>query len=73
MNNNMKQYQHKGWKVLTMLFVMCLAFAGTTTLTSCSSDKDPYFTVSENDDQVNGKGDLRVQTVEASLRHSERE
>lgn len=49
MNNNMKQYQHKGWKVLTMLFVMCLAFAGTSVLTACSSQEDPYYTVSEND------------------------
>ena len=49
MNNNMKQYQHKGWKALTMLLVMCLAFLGTAALTACSSEKDPEYTVSESD------------------------
>lgn len=49
MNNNMKQYQHKGWRALTMLLVMCLAFAGMSVLTACSSQEDPFYTVSEND------------------------
>ena len=48
MTYNMKQYQHMGWKALTIFFVMCFAFAGITVLTSCSND-DPFFTVSEND------------------------
>lgn len=64
MTYNMKYYQHKGWKALTMFFVMCLAFAGTTTLTSCSSDKDPYFTVSENDDPRILNTDLADQTLD---------
>ena len=37
----------KSWM---MLFAMSLALAGTATLSSCSSDDDPYFTVSEDDD-----------------------
>lgn len=35
---------------MMMLFAMSFALAGTSTLSSCSSDDDPYFTVSENDD-----------------------
>ena len=34
---------------MMMLFAMSFALAGTSTLSSCSSDDDPYFTVSEND------------------------
>lgn len=49
MNNKIKEYQHKGWKALTMLFAMSLAFAGSAALTACSSDDDPFFTVSEDD------------------------
>ena len=49
MNNNMKQYQHMGWKTLTLFFALCLAIAGTTSLSSCSSQDDPYYTVSEDD------------------------
>ena len=64
MNNNIKQYQHKGWKMLTMLLMMCLAFAGTTALTACSSDDDPYFTVSENDDPRILNTDLADQTLD---------
>ena len=37
-------------KAWMMLFAMSLALAGTATLSSCSSDDDPYFTVSEDDD-----------------------
>ena len=50
MNKTMKQYKGKVLKAIMMLFAMCFALAGTSTLSSCSSDDDPYFTVSENDD-----------------------
>ncbi|WP_249117412.1 hypothetical protein [Prevotella melaninogenica] len=46
----MKQYKGKVLKAMMMLFAMSFALAGTSTLSSCSSDDDPYFTVSENDD-----------------------
>lgn len=36
-------------KAWMMLLAMSLALAGTATLSSCSSDDDPYFTVSEDD------------------------
>lgn len=36
----------KSWM---MLFAISFALAGTATLSSCSSDDDPYFTVSEDD------------------------
>ena len=35
---------------MVMLLAVSFALAGTSTLSSCSSDDDPYFTVSENDD-----------------------
>ena len=50
MNKIMKQYKGKVLKTMMMLFAMSFALAGTSTLSSCSSDNDPYFTVSENDD-----------------------
>ena len=37
----------KSWM---MLFAISFALAGTATLSSCSSDDDPFFTVSEDDD-----------------------
>ena len=37
-------------KAWMMLLAMSFALAGTATLSSCSSDDDPYFTVSEDDD-----------------------
>ena len=40
----------KVFKAWMMLLAMSLALAGTATLSSCSSDDDPYFTVSEDDD-----------------------
>ncbi|WP_349208619.1 hypothetical protein [Phocaeicola vulgatus] len=46
----MKQYKGKVLKAMMMLFAMSFALAGTSTLSSCSSDDDSYFTVSENDD-----------------------
>ena len=36
-------------KAWMMLFAMSFALVGTATLSSCSSDDDPYFTVSEDD------------------------
>lgn len=50
MNKTMKQYKGKVLKAMMMLFAMSFALAGTSTLSSCSSDDDSYFTVSENDD-----------------------
>ena len=64
MNYNKKQYQHKGWKALTMFFAICLALAGTAALTACSSDEDPFFTVSENDDPRILNTDLADQTLD---------
>ena len=49
MNKTMKQYKGKGLKALMMLFAMSFALVGTSTLSSCSSDDDPFFTVSEDD------------------------
>ena len=50
MNKTMKQYKGKVLKAMMMLLAVSFALAGTSTLSSCSSDDDPYFTVSENDD-----------------------
>ena len=50
MNKTMKQYKGKVLKAMMMLFAMSFALAGTSTLSSCSSDEEPYFTVSEDDD-----------------------
>ena len=50
MNKTMKQYKGKVLKALMMLFTVSFALAGTSTFSSCSSDDDPYFTVSEDDD-----------------------
>ena len=46
----MNQYKGKVLKAMMMLFAMGFALAGTATLSSCSSDDDPFFTVSEDDD-----------------------
>lgn len=45
----MKQYKGKVLKALMMLFAVSFALAGISALTSCSSDDDPFFTVSEDD------------------------
>ena len=45
----MNQYKGNVLKAMMMLFTMSFAFAGTATLSSCSSDDDPFFTVSEDD------------------------
>lgn len=50
MNKTMKQYKEKVLKAMMMLFAISFALAGTSTLSSCSSDDEPYFTVSENDE-----------------------
>lgn len=48
---NLMIYPHKDkvLKDLLMFLVMSFALAGTALLSSCSSDDDPYFTVSEDD------------------------
>ena len=45
----MNQYMGKVLKSWMMLFAISFALAGTATLSSCSSDDDPFFTVSEDD------------------------
>ena len=50
MTKIMNQYKDKVMKAVMVLFAASFAIAGTTTLTSCSSDDDPFFTVSEDDD-----------------------
>ena len=45
----MNQYKGNVLKAMMMLFAMSFAFAGTATLSSCSSDDDPFFTISEDD------------------------
>lgn len=45
----MKQYKGKVLKAMMMLLAVGFALAGTSTLSSCSSDDEPYFTVSEDD------------------------
>lgn len=49
MNKTMKQYKGKVLKAMMMLLAVGFAVAGTSTLSSCSSDDEPYFTVSEDD------------------------
>ena len=45
MNKTMKQYKGKVLKAMMMLLAVGFALAGTSTLSSCSSDDDPFFTV----------------------------
>ena len=45
----MKQYKGKVLKAMMMLLAMSFALVGTSSLSSCSSDDDPFFTVSEDD------------------------
>lgn len=49
MKKIMNQYKGNVLKAMMMLLAMSFAFAGTATLSSCSSDDDPFFTVSEDD------------------------
>lgn len=50
MKKIMNQYKAQVMKAVMMLFAVSFALAGTSTLTSCSSDDDPFFTVTEDDD-----------------------
>ena len=45
----MKQYKGKVLKAMMMFLAVSFALVGTSTLSSCSSDDDPFFTVSEDD------------------------
>lgn len=49
MNKTMKQYKGKVLKAMMMFLAVSFALVGTSTLSSCSSDDDPFFTVSEDD------------------------
>ena len=49
MNKTMKLYKGKVLKAMMMLLAVGFALAGTSTLSSCSSDDEPYFTASEDD------------------------
>lgn len=49
MKKIMNQYKGNVLKAMMMLFAMSFALVGTGTLSSCSSDDDPFFTVSEDD------------------------
>lgn len=49
MNKTMKQYKGKVLKAMMMLLAVGFALVGTSTLSSCSSDDEPYFTASEDD------------------------
>jgi hypothetical protein len=64
MNDNMKKYQRMGRKALTLLLAGSLALSGTTALTACSSDEDPYFTVTQNDDPRILNTDLSDKTID---------
>lgn len=64
MNKYMKSYQRRGRKALTMLFAACLMLSGAASLTACSSEDDPHFTVSENDDPRILNTDLADQTLD---------
>ena len=44
------KYMAKALSTFMMLCAMSLAVIGTSTLSSCTSDDDPFFTVTENDD-----------------------
>lgn len=50
MKKIINQYMGKVLKAWMMFFAMSFALAGTAALSSCSSDDEPYFTVSEDDD-----------------------
>ena len=60
----MNQYMGKVLKSWMMLFAISFALAGTATLSSCSSDDDPFFTVSEDDDPRILNTDLADQTLD---------
>ena len=64
MKKIMNQYKGNVLKAMMMLFAMSFAFAGTATLSSCSSDDDPFFTVSEDDNPLILHTDLADQTLD---------
>ena len=64
MNKTMKQYKGKVLKAMMMLLAMSFALVGTSTLSSCSSDDDPFFTVSEDDDPRILNTDLADKTLD---------
>lgn len=49
MNKIMIGYKRMVMKALTAVFAIGLALAGSSAFSSCSSDNDPYFTVTEDD------------------------
>lgn len=64
MNKTMKQYKGKVLKAMMMLLAMSFALVGTSTLSSCSSDDDPFFTVSEDDNPRILNTDLADKTLD---------
>lgn len=68
MKKIMNQYKGNVLKAMMMLFAMSFAFAGTATLSSCSSDDDPFFTVSEDDSPRILNTDLNDQKLDRKTR-----
>ena len=68
MKKIMNQYKGNVLKAMMMLLAMSFAFAGTATLSSCSSDDDPFFTVSEDDNPRILNTDLADQKLDRKTR-----
>ena len=68
MNKTMKQYKGKVLKAMMMLLAVSFALVGTSTLSSCSSDDDPFFTVSEDDNPRILNTNLADQKLERKTR-----
>lgn len=68
MKKIMNQYKGNVLKAMMMLFAMSFAFAGTATLSSCSSDDDPFFTVSEDDNPRILNTDLNDQKLDCKTK-----
>ena len=68
MKKIMNQYKGNVLKAMMMLFAMSFALAGTATLSSCSSDDDPFFTVSEDDNPRILNTDLADQKLDRKTR-----
>ena len=64
MKKIMNQYKGNVLKAMMMLFAMSFTLAGTATLSSCSSDDDPFFTVSEDDNPRILNTDLAEQKLD---------
>ena len=64
----MKQYKGKVLKAMMMLLAVSFALVGTSTLSSCSSDDDPFFTVSEDDNPRILNTNLADQKLERKTR-----